>query len=114
MTSSEDFVINCIYQQIWGLFEPSGELAQEYLRIRYMQFIEIETSHLHSTPVCRSACADIKLIGQTLVCPIMREENPIYIWYQEAEQDLKGIYKAHECFSAFGGIFVYTGAFQNF
>lgn len=69
---------------------------------------------LHSTPVCRSACADIKLIGQTLVCPIMREENPIYIWYQEAEQDLKGIYKAHECFSAFGGIFVYTGAFQNF
>lgn len=81
MTSSEDFVINCIYQQIWGLFEPSGELAQEYLRIRYMQFIEIETSHLHSTPVCRSACADIKLIGQTLVCPTMREENPIYIWY---------------------------------
>ncbi len=64
MTSSEDFVINCIYQQIWGLFEPSGELAQEYLRIRYMQFIEIETSHLHSTPVCRSACVDIKLIGQ--------------------------------------------------
>ena len=31
--------------------------------------------------VCRSACADIKLIGQTLVCPTMREENPIYIWY---------------------------------
>lgn len=64
--------------------------------------------------VCRSACTDIKLIGQTLVCPTMREENPIYIWYQEAEQDLKGIYKAHECFSAFCGIFVYTGAFQNF
>jgi hypothetical protein len=31
--------------------------------------------------VCRSACADIKLIGQTLVCPTMREENPLYIWY---------------------------------
>ena len=27
----------------------NGELAQEYLRIRYMQFIEIEASHLHST-----------------------------------------------------------------
>ncbi len=83
MTSSEDFVINCIYliRKYGCLFEPSGELAQEYLRIRYMQFIEIETSHLHSTPVCRSACADIKLIGQTLVCPTMREENPIYIWY---------------------------------
>ena len=25
-----------------------------------------------------------------------------------------GSYKAHEGFSAFGGIFVYTGAFQNF
>lgn len=29
----------------------------------------------------RSACADIKLVGQTSVCPTMREENPLYIWY---------------------------------
>ena len=32
-------------QMFLCLFEPSGELAQEYLRIRYMQFIEITASH---------------------------------------------------------------------
>lgn len=36
--------MNCIYQQCECLFEPTGELALEHLRIRDMLFIETADS----------------------------------------------------------------------